>query len=128
MDKINPYLVLAGRIMLALMFVLTGFHFLQNYQWALGILATKGIPGLLLAPTIALLIGAGTCVIIGWQTRVAALALAAFTLLAGSIYHNQIGDPNDFNHLMKNISMAGGLLCLVRFGAGEFSLDNRRRR
>ncbi|NOY17705.1 MAG: DoxX family protein, partial [Gammaproteobacteria bacterium] len=67
-------------------------------------------------------------IIVGWKTRLFAFLLAGFTLIAGIIFHNQFSDPNELNHFMKNLSIVGGFLYLVKFGAGELSLDNRKSR
>ncbi|NOY17690.1 MAG: DoxX family protein [Gammaproteobacteria bacterium] len=70
--------------------------------------------------------GGGLTIILGWKTRFIAFLLAGFTLIAGIIFHNKLSDPNEFNHFMKNLSIVGAFLYLVRFGAGELSLDNRK--
>jgi putative oxidoreductase len=55
-----------------------------------------------------------------------ASVLAVFTVLAAVIFHSAFGDQNQMIHFLKNIAIAGGLLQVVAFGAGGFSLDNRR--
>ena len=76
-------------------------------------------------PTIALELLGGIAIILGWQTRIIALALAAFTLVAALIFHNNLGDQMQQIMFMKNLAITGGLLFLVAFGAGRLSIDSR---
>jgi putative oxidoreductase len=126
-------LTLVGRILLALMFVLAGFSKITGFDGTVGYIASKGLPmpALLATGTIALELLAGLCLIIGWQTRWAALALALFTLAASVIFHNFWAVPADQQFVqqlmfMKNMSVAGGMLVLAAWGAGSLSLDARR--
>jgi putative oxidoreductase len=70
--------------------------------------------------------GGSLALIVGYQTRVAAALLAAFSIAAAFAFHNHFADQNQFIHFFKNVAMAGGLLQVVAFGAGRFSLDARR--
>ncbi len=69
-------------------------------------------------------IGAGLAIIVGFQTRIAALLLAAFSLLTAMLFHNQLGDQTQFIMFMKNVAIAGGFLFLAQHGAREVSLDS----
>ena len=71
-------------------------------------------------------VSAALAIIAGFQTCIVALLLAGFTLLTAFIFHNQLGDQMQFIMFMKNVAIAGGLLFLARFGAGELSIDNRK--
>ncbi len=126
MDKFNPVFSLAGRVMIALIFVLSGFNKISAIEGMQGYMEASGLPGILIYPTILFEVAAGLAIIAGYQTRLVALALAGFTLLSALIFHNQLGDQMQFGMFMKNIAMTGGFLFLVRFGAGELSIDNRR--
>ncbi len=126
MEKLYPYIGLAGRILIALMYVGAGLNFIGDYSGTATFMESKGVPGVLLVPTILLVLGGGVSIIVGWQTRFFAFLLACFTLIAGIIFHNQFSDPNEFNHFMKNLSIVGAFLYLVKYGAGELSLDNRK--
>nr|WP_275092504.1 DoxX family protein [Sinorhizobium meliloti] len=64
--------------------------------------------------------------ILGFQTRIVALILALFSVATALTFHNNLSDLNQFIHFFKNIAMAGGLLQVVAFGAGRYSLDARR--
>jgi putative oxidoreductase len=79
------------------------------------------------AIAVAVEIGGSLALIAGYQTRVTAALLAAFSIVTGLAFHNHLADQNQLIHFFKNVSMAGGLLQVVAFGAGRFSLDARRR-
>jgi putative oxidoreductase len=70
--------------------------------------------------------GGGALLLVGLQTRFATIVLAVFTLIAATFFHRNFGDQNQMIHFMKNLAMAGGLLQVVAFGAGSFSIDARR--
>lgn len=69
----------------------------------------------------------GLTLLVGFQTRIAAGALAFFTLAAAVLFHNNVADQNQMIHFLKNIAITGGLLQVIAFGAGAFSFDNRRK-
>lgn len=126
-------LALIGRILLALMFVLAGISKITGFDGTVAYIASKGlpIPALLATGTIALEVLGGLCLIVGWQTRWAALALALFTLAASVIFHNfwAVAAEQQFVQqlmFMKNLSVAGGMLVLAAFGPGALSVDARR--
>lgn len=125
MNKFNAMFSLAGRLMIALIFVLSGFSKISAIEGSQGYMEAMGLPGILIYPTILFEIAAGLAIIVGFQTRYVALALAGFSLLSAFIFHNQLGDQTQFIMFMKNVAIAGGFLFLARFGAGELSLDNR---
>jgi putative oxidoreductase len=122
-----------ARILLALMFVLSGFGKLTGLEGTAGYIASKGlpVPMLLAAAAGVLELVAGVLLIIGWQARWAALALAVFTLVASVLFHNYWAMPADQQRMqqlmfMKNLAVTGGLLFVFAFGAGALSLDARR--
>ncbi len=126
MNKFNPIFSLAGRVMIALIFVLSGLSKISAVEGTQGYMESMGIPGILIYPEILFEVGAGLAIIAGFQTRIVALLLAGFSLFTAFIFHNQLGDQMQFLMFMKNVAIAGGFLFLVRNGAGELSLDNRR--
>lgn len=116
---------LAGRSLLGLLFVIEAFSKLAGYDGALRYMAAFGMPALLLPPAIALELGAGLLLIVGWHTRLAALALAAFCIVAALIFHTRLSDTNEFIHFLKDFALAGAFLVLAARGAGPWSLDAR---
>jgi putative oxidoreductase len=122
-----------GRILIALIFVLSGFSKIGGFDGTVGYIASKGLPLPALGAVIAIVVElfGGIALILGLYTRWVALAMALFTLAAAVFFHNFWGVPadqmmNQNIHFMKNISMVGGLLTVFAFGAGAFSLDARR--
>lgn len=122
MDKIQ---ILAGRILLAHIFLLSGISKISGYAGTQGYMESVGVPGMLLPLVIVLEIGGALALIIGWQTRWAAWALAAFSVVAAIIFHSNFADQMQSILFMKNLAMAGGLLVLAAHGAGGLSLDKR---
>jgi len=118
---------LIGRILLAVPFILSGVGKLAAPAATQGYIAAMGVPAPVLAYVAALIVelGFAAFLLVGYRTRIAALVLAAFTIAAGLIFHNNFADQNQFIHFMKNVMLAGGLLQVVAFGAGVLSLDNR---
>jgi putative oxidoreductase len=119
---------LIGRVLLAVIFILSGVSKLANPAGTQAYIAAVGLPLPLLGYIVALVveIGGGVMLLLGYRTRVAAIALAIFTVAAAVFFHHAFGDQNQFIHFMKNLAITGGLLQVVAFGAGAFSLDNRR--
>jgi putative oxidoreductase len=124
---------LVGRLLLALLFLPAGISKIGGFAGTVGYIASKGLPlpqvGAGLA--IAIEIGASIALILGWQTRWAALILAVFTLAATVFFHNFWAMPPEqamMQQLMfyKNIAVIGGLLTLAAWGAGALSLDAKR--
>ena len=121
-------LAIAGRVMIAAIFILSGASKLADPAGTIGYIASAGLPLPQLAfagaATIELL--GGLALVLGYRTRLVALALAIFSILAALGFHSALADQNQFIHFFKNIAMAGGLLQVVAFGGGRFSLDARR--
>ncbi len=122
-----------ARILLALMFVMGGISKFTDIGGTAGYIGSVGLPlpQLLALGAAALELGAGVLLIVGWQARWAALALAAFTVLASVLFHNFWAMPADKAFMqqlmfMKNLSVTGGLLFVFAYGAGTLSLDARR--
>jgi putative oxidoreductase len=125
--------VLIARVLLALMFALAGFGKLTGLEGTAGYIASKGLPMpmVLAAATGVLELVAGVMLIVGWQARWAALALAIFTVVASVLFHNYWAMPAEQQMMqqlmfMKNLAVTGGLLAVFAFGAGTLSLDARR--
>ena len=122
MDK---YTNLAGRILLAHIFLLAGLNKITGYSGTQGYMEAMGVPGMLLPLVILLEVGGALALIVGWQTRWAAYALALFSIVSALIFHSNLSDQIQMILFMKNWAMAGGLLVLAANGAGAFSLDQR---
>jgi putative oxidoreductase len=119
---------LGGRVLLALLFLLSGLAKIGSYTITAGYMATVGVPSALLPLAIATEVLGAVAIIVGWQTRITALLLAAFTLLSAALFHNDFADQVQMVMFLKNVSIAGGFLLLVANGAGPLSLDRRSAR
>ena len=117
---------LAGRVLLAAIFLISGLSKIGAYAWTAAYMASLGVPGALLPAAIALEVLGAIAIVVGWNTRITAFLLAGFTLLTGLIFHSNFGDQVEMGMFLKNVAIAGGFLLLVANGAGALSLDRRR--
>jgi len=123
----NTYMQLAGRILLAIIFVLSGIAKARDPSGTAAYMQAMGVPTLLVWPTAALEFFGGLAIIVGFQTRWAALALAAFCLLAAAIFHSNLADEIQMINFLKNLAMAGGFLMLASSGTTALSVDGRKK-
>jgi putative oxidoreductase len=117
-----------GRVLIAAIFLIAGLGKISGYAATQGYMASMGVPGALLPLVIALEVGGALAIIVGWRTRLVAFLLAGFSIVSALIFHSALGDQAQFILFMKNLAMAGGFLFLVVHGAGDWSLDARRRK
>jgi len=116
---------LAGRIFLSGLFLLSGVGKVGAYAATAAYMSSVGVPGVLLPVVIATEVLGAIAIILGWQTRVSALLLAGYSLLAALIFHTNFADQIEMIMFLKNVSIAGGFLLLVANGAGPLSFDRR---
>ncbi len=116
---------LAARILLSAMFFMAGLSKIGAYAGTQGYMESQGVPGFLLPLVIGVEVIASVLLVVGWQTRYAAIALAGFTAAAAFIFHQNFADQMQSILFMKNIAITGGLLLLATHGAGELSLDSK---
>ena len=135
MSSLQNPIALIGRLLLAYLFIPAGIGKLTGFAGTVGYITSKGLPMPEVAAGLAIAaeLGAGLLLLVGFQTRWAALVLTLFTLAAGFFFHNYWAVPADqamVQQLMfnKNVAIAGGLLAFAAFGAGAFSLDAKRGR
>ena len=120
--------LLAARILLGLLFLLAGLGKLGDVAGFGGYMATGGIPAFLAWPVVLFEILAGLALIAGFQTRITAVALAAFCVVSGVLYHFDLDDQMQVTQLLKNLALAGGYMALVIAGPGALSVDARQGR
>lgn len=118
-------ITLAARVLLAALFVLSGFTKITAYAGAAAYMRSAGVPDILLPLAILTELGGGLLILVGFQTRIVAFLLAGFTLVAGLLFHLHPADQDQMVHFMKNLSIAGGFLALMSNGAGAYSIDGR---
>jgi putative oxidoreductase len=141
-DNAGPYaytpaqnlFTLIGRVLIAILFVPSGFGKLMGFAGVVGYVQSKGVPMAQVAAAIAVFceLGLGLALLVGFQARWAALGLAIFTAVITPIFHNYWGVPDaqiamQKLNFFKNYAITGGLLAFAAFGAGGWSIDGRRR-
>lgn len=121
-------LPLLGRLLVAALFLVSGFGKLQAPAGTMAFIAGAGIPLPMLAYVLALILelAGGSLLVLGLATRPIAAALCLFCLASAVVFHGAVGDQNQLFHFLKNLAVAGGLLQFVAYGAGRLSLDARR--
>lgn len=124
-DKSATWLMPAGRILIALIFVIAGYGKIGGYEATQGYMSAMGVPGGLLPLVIVLELGGGILLMLGLFTRYVALALAGFSILSAVLFHANISDQTQQIMFLKNLAIAGGFLFLVAHGAGKISLDKQ---
>ena len=124
----NNVLLLIARILLSFMFIMAGFQKFGDLSGTAGYIGSVGLPaGALLAPLSAIFeVVAGVAVLVGFQTRIASLLLAAFCVAAAIFFHYAPDDMMQTLLFTKNVALAGGFLALSVAGAGALSVDARR--
>ncbi|MDX3926557.1 MAG: DoxX family protein [Shinella sp.] len=120
--------VLIARILLSIIFILSGFTKLTNLGGTAGYFGSMGLPAPMLVAILvtALELLGGIAILIGFFTRPVAFALALFCVASGLVAHTNFADQIQMIMFLKNLSMAGGFLVLAAFGPGAVSLDARR--
>jgi putative oxidoreductase len=123
---------LVGRTLLAVLFVVSGFGKLTGFSGTAAYMAAKGMPmtEFLLVGAIAIELVGGLMLIAGYKARWAAAAILLFTIPATIIFHNPAGldaqaAQGQMIHLLKNLSIMGGMLLVAAFGPGAWSVDRR---
>lgn len=114
-----------GRFLISLIFLLSGIGKIPGFESTQTYMESVGVPGIFLIPAIIVEIFAALAVIVGWQTRFGALALAGFSVVSAVLFHLNTSDANEMINFMKNFAMAGGLLIIAVRGAGPWSIEGR---
>jgi putative oxidoreductase len=120
--------ILLGRILLAVIFLLSGFGKLTAISGTAAYFGALGLP----VPTVtAVLVGliellGGIAILVGFQTRIVAWVLAIFTIATGLVAHTGWADQMQMIQFLKNLAITGGFLLLASSGAGAYSIDAKR--
>lgn len=132
-EAVGQYGPFFARILLAAIFLISGYDKIGGFSKVAAFMASKGIPlsEIALALSIVLEIGGGLLLIAGWKARWAAAAFFVWLIPATLLFHNfwavdAAQYQNQFNHFLKNLCIMGGMLYVMAFGAGPLSMDNRR--
>ena len=116
---------LLGRVLMIVLFLWGGLGKIQGYSGFEQYMQHLGLAVWLTPFVIALELGGGLAVLLGFYTRVASLMLAAFCVATAVLVHYHPQDEMQMINFMKNLSMTGGFLILAAYGAGSLSLDER---
>ncbi|WP_344705287.1 DoxX family protein [Parerythrobacter jejuensis] len=118
-------LTLVARLLLALLFILAGVNKVGAMEGTVGYITSKGLPLPEVAyfGTVALEIGAGLLLAIGFKARYAAGALGIFSILTAVFFHNDFAQQNEITAFLKNLAIAGGMFAIAAHGPGKFALD-----
>ncbi|WP_084861094.1 DoxX family protein [Salibaculum halophilum] len=132
MTNLTPYAAPLARLLLSFMFIMSGLQKITGYAGTQQYMEAMGVPGALLPLAIFTEVVGGLALLLGWQARIAAVLLAGFSVLSGVLFHlvpsfgmEGMAAQGEMISFMKNMTIAGGMLMVVAFGAGAWSLDAR---
>ncbi|NEO77599.1 DoxX family protein [Moorena sp. SIO4G3] len=121
----KKYIPLLGRICLCAVFLKAGIDKLFNPTYTQQLMESKGVPGVLIIPTIIILLAGGLSVLLGYKARWGALALIGFLIPTTLIFHTDFSNQMQEIQFLKNLGLIGGLLMVATFGPGPVSFDQR---
>ena len=114
---------LIGRILISLVFLLSGVNKIINYDDTFMWMEDYGVAGILLIPTIILEIVAPILIIIGYQVRISAVLLGMFCIATAIIFSSDFSDQMQIVGFLKNLGLAGGFLFLAINGSRKYSIE-----
>jgi putative oxidoreductase len=123
MEQLKTYSPLIARLMIGGFFLMAGVGKVGDIAGTAGYIQSVGLPGFLAWPAIIFEIVLGLALIVGYQTRIAALAGAAFCVFTAVLFHNNFADQMQMIMFLKNFSIAGAFLMFFAHGAGKLALD-----
>ncbi|WP_028669343.1 DoxX family protein [Saccharospirillum impatiens] len=126
MNALSPLAMVAGRVLISFMFILSGLGKITGLEGQQGYMEMMGVPGFLIYPAILVEVLGGLAVLIGYQARIGALLLAGFCVVSGVLFHFDPSDQMQIISLYKNLAIAGGFLFIVAMGPGKLSIEGRK--
>ena len=114
-----------GRIFLSTIFLIEGINKIFNYESTIEYMENFSVPEYLAIPAIIVEILFPLLLIVGYQTKISALALAIFTLTTALIFHADFTNQMQLISFLKNFAIAGGFLIIFVNGAGKYSIDHK---
>tara|TARA_B100001250_G_scaffold16376_1_gene14201 strand:+ start:7 stop:393 length:387 start_codon:yes stop_codon:yes gene_type:complete len=118
---------LIGRIFISLVFLLSGYNKIFNYDNTISWMEGFGIPGFLLWPAIVLEILLPIFIIIGYRTQISAIILAIFCLATALIFHYDFANQMQTIAFLKNLGLAGGFLFIATNGPKEWAVEKKKK-
>lgn len=133
MDKKTDVGLLAARLGVGAIFLVSGLGKLAAWGGTAAYAASQGVPPALLAAATALELAGALSLLLGLRARLGATALLAFLVPVTLVFHAFWAAPAAQAQLqtiqfLKNVSIGGGLVAVLTAGPGAFSLDGLRRR
>jgi len=127
MNGKNGLVLLIGRILLSVIFIMAGFSKIGGFAGTAGYISSVGLPfaEVLTVLTIIIEIVGGLMILFGFMAKKASWVLAIFTILAALLFHTNFTDQAEMMSFMKNLAIAGGFLYVAVYGAGSISLDTK---
>jgi putative oxidoreductase len=132
-DSSSSFTPLAGRILMSVVFLVSGFFKIGGYSQLVGYAASKGLPmaGVAVACAAVLELAGGLAILVGFQTKIAAWLLFLYLIPTTFFFHNfwalQGAEQQDnMIHFLKNVAIMGGLVILAANGPGPYSVDHSR--
>ena len=118
LQKHADHAALVGRLFYSSLFIVYGYFKITAFAGTTGYMASKGLPAPTVAAALAVIfeLGGGLLMLVGYQTRLVALLLAIYVLVAALIAHTHFADGNQMSHFFKNMAIVGGSLAFVAFG------------
>ena len=118
---------LIGRVLISLVFLLSGYNKILNYDGTISWMEGYGVPGFLLWPTIILEIILPILIIVGYRTQLSAILLAIFCMVTAIIFHLDFANQMQVIALLKNFGLAGGFIFIAINGPKDWALDRKKK-
>ena len=118
---------LIGRVLISLVFLLSGYNKILNYDGTISWMEGYGVPGFLLWPTIILEIILPILIIVGYKTKLSAILLASFCVATAIIFHLDFTNQMQVIALFKNFGLAGGFIFIAINGPKDWALDQKKK-
>ena len=123
MNQLTKFAPLIARILIGGFFLMAGLGKIADVAGTAGYIQSVGLPGFLAWPAILFEIALGAAILVGFKTRIAALAGAAFCVFTALMFHNNFADQVQMIMFLKNLAITGGFLMIFAHGAGAMALD-----
>lgn len=119
---------LIGRILLAVIFIVSGIGKMIDPAPAAGMMAATGLPANMAMEVGVFELVAGLLLAIGLMTRLVSIVLFVYIGLTILFFHNALADPAQQVNALKNLAIMGGMLMVFAYGQMRWSYDHWRSR